>query len=339
MVEFNAFLLVLTLEYVFVLLLCLFQITRIVYFKHNRRTYHFTFLLFCTAWCTVRSVYFFFETLGLWSETSLVGNTLLWLPIIIQFATFALLVLFYATLVHREKMTETTWWIMMVLYALSILVFLAILLTYLITLAVDGTPEDSSESLSWPDALMQGYSGCVFLILVGFLALYGMRLHILIFRGKLPDPFHLKGRYSNMRVLVTTAIIVVIYFGRSIYDFLTVADVGVVSFEDNSWETQLIALLLYSVWELLPVSLVVFLFWQIPRTTLGVLKGGRKSFPAGPSEVQYEEETADEVTPLAGRMPAAEHTFMPYSPTPLSSTSSRPSSSATRSREPSVSNE
>ncbi|EAL67350.1 hypothetical protein DDB_G0280247 [Dictyostelium discoideum AX4] len=79
-----------------------FQIVRILYNKHNIFSFRFGFLLLGFIWGLLRAIFWgFFD---IFSSNKAVLTTFFLIPINIQFATFSLLVLFYAHVVHR-----TTW--------------------------------------------------------------------------------------------------------------------------------------------------------------------------------------------------------------------------------------
>eukprot|EP01137_Pigoraptor_chileana_P029035 Opistho-2@13707 len=85
---------------------CGFQLGLILYHRHKKASYHTYFLLLCLSWITLRIIFF-----GIWSHDlglpdSWAIRLIYWLPLHIQFATFSLLVLFYAQVIHRENWVQ-----------------------------------------------------------------------------------------------------------------------------------------------------------------------------------------------------------------------------------------
>jgi len=60
--------------------------------RHNLFSFHFVFLLFCLLWMTLRAVYYFMTNANAWCLTIIIY----YLPIWLSFATFALLILYFA---------------------------------------------------------------------------------------------------------------------------------------------------------------------------------------------------------------------------------------------------
>jgi len=57
------------------------------------------FLLLCLCWSLLRTVYFFF----VFQLDGFIPLLIYWLPVNVMFATFSLLVVFYAHLHHKQK--------------------------------------------------------------------------------------------------------------------------------------------------------------------------------------------------------------------------------------------
>ena len=79
--------LLITLFYLILCIASLLQLSRILYYKHNIRSFHFAFLLLTFTWSLFRIL--FFGTTS--SIPSLFSLILFWFPVDIQFATFSLI--------------------------------------------------------------------------------------------------------------------------------------------------------------------------------------------------------------------------------------------------------
>src|SRR5437868_1997516 len=91
--------LLITLFYTILCIASLVQLSRILYYKHNIRSFHFAFLLLTFTWSLFRIL--FFGTTS--SIPSLFSLILFWFPVDIQFATFSLIVVFYSYLLHKHN--------------------------------------------------------------------------------------------------------------------------------------------------------------------------------------------------------------------------------------------
>ncbi|EGC38238.1 hypothetical protein DICPUDRAFT_29057 [Dictyostelium purpureum] len=90
--------------YTTVTLIVSFQIGRILYNKHNIFSFRFGFLVLGFVWGLTRAVFWCF--FDFWGNVSF--TAFFYIPINIQFATFSLLVLFYAHVVHRATWERFT---------------------------------------------------------------------------------------------------------------------------------------------------------------------------------------------------------------------------------------
>eukprot|EP00455_Lapot_gusevi_P014986 TRINITY_DN17551_c0_g1_i1.p2 TRINITY_DN17551_c0_g1~~TRINITY_DN17551_c0_g1_i1.p2 ORF type:complete len:113 (-),score=12.86 TRINITY_DN17551_c0_g1_i1:69-407(-) len=103
--DVNAFLAsFISIMYVLMFVLVSFQLVRIVVFRHKLYSFQVGFLVLCFIWLACRVVFWFFLDID--------GNaawlvTLVYLfPSVCQIATFSLLILFYAKLVHRHRWAQ-----------------------------------------------------------------------------------------------------------------------------------------------------------------------------------------------------------------------------------------
>ena len=86
--------------YVILLSWDVYQIARIVYFKHRLKSFQGLFLVLCLFWTTLRVV-FWLEDTSEW--VNWIALFIYFMPNLIQFSMFSLLVFFYAKLVHLRE--------------------------------------------------------------------------------------------------------------------------------------------------------------------------------------------------------------------------------------------
>jgi uncharacterized membrane protein len=109
-----------TLLYSFLCLLSLVQLCRILYYKHNIRSFHFAFLLCTFTWSLFRCIFF-----GSWASLSSVFSLILfWFPVDIQFATFSLIVVYYAYLLYKHNWNRRRKFIFAVYGVINISIFI-----------------------------------------------------------------------------------------------------------------------------------------------------------------------------------------------------------------------
>jgi len=245
----------LSLLYLFLTVIEGFQITRIIYYRHNFLSFQNGFLMFCFAWGIARWIYFLLQC----TQYSGLGflNYLYWLTYNLQFATFSLLVLFFAQVVHKFGYRRN---VSIYIYALLNILFLIFMLVI----------------LSVPNVPYQVFVCCVgtmFLVLVLVLAYYGCRVANLLRSANLLAPLFPKGD-SPTSIIVVTTIIFFIYVSRCTYDYLSAFDNSItlaLQSQCNYGINNVLSCLFFLVWELTPTFLVLLLFWRIPRTNVGIL--------------------------------------------------------------------
>jgi len=82
----------------------LVQLGRIIYFRHKFRSFTVAFLTLCFFWAFLRGIFFAFIVDNRWDAAdNWIYSIIYWTPINIQFATFSLLVAYYAHLEHKQK--------------------------------------------------------------------------------------------------------------------------------------------------------------------------------------------------------------------------------------------
>eukprot|EP01094_Clydonella_sp_ATCC50884_P008882 TRINITY_DN18426_c0_g1_i1.p1 TRINITY_DN18426_c0_g1~~TRINITY_DN18426_c0_g1_i1.p1 ORF type:complete len:350 (+),score=40.85 TRINITY_DN18426_c0_g1_i1:250-1299(+) len=322
--------------YLVVAFVAAFQIGRIVYYKHKKFSYQSAFLLLCFSWAVLRAIYFLVVTPS--NQDAVWLAFIYWTPINIQFATFTLLVAYYASLVH-PKWKERDWKIALTLYIVSNVIFLIAVAVFLFWSVVDDAKEESQAEFLV--AYTQGFSGATFFVLVIVLGSYALLVFFKIRSSKISRPFHIQG--SPFHIVICTFIIVIIYISRSAYDIITIFGYLRLDWTDDVAKNMII-FALYCLWELTPVIIVLVLFRRIPKTRLGVLEGRHKltdsegavvadapfwSEPRSLFDNEKRYDSGDEdVSESSSVMPSAASprygtpgSHMPYSTTPVYSTS------------------
>jgi hypothetical protein len=227
--------------------------------------------------------------------------TLLWLPVNFQFATFSLLVVFFAHLVHRATWEKSTKKIFTIAYVATNLVFMSVQGVWLGLYAYyeKHNMEDESE---WLGVAQSTLAGVVFLILVFILAYYGYLLHSAM-----------KGASSFVQpvpstIFPITFVIFMLFLSRSVFDFVNAAGHWIISVISDDSFSYAVVFLLYFFWEILPAVMILGLFWRIPTTHIGGLPRRRHNnanftfppliVPGGP----YPKDHESNVSGIASRL-------------------------------------
>ncbi|KAF2076616.1 hypothetical protein CYY_002102 [Polysphondylium violaceum] len=260
--------LILFILYSILTIMVLFQIIRILVNKHNIFSFRFGFLAIGCVWSIFRTIFWAISGLPDTKAAALANDVFLYIPINLQFATFSLLVLFYAHVVHRATWEGSTRKRFTIAYAV-VNTILLILQCVCIGVYFRDTPFDSSSSAEntkdkWVNQTQAALTGIVFLLLVSVLAFYGWRLYFIMKITK----SHLQSQLPSS-IIPTTFFIFCCFTSRCIYDF--VGAFGTVSVELNSQDVKHIITIVvsYVFWEILPYILILALFWRIPTTMIG----------------------------------------------------------------------
>jgi len=239
--------------YAVTLLLSLYQITRIIFHRHNILHYQFVFLAFLFFWSAVRVVFLPFVNWS--SDTEEVLNGV---AIVIQFATFSFVVLFYAQMVHRRSASRFFGKFAVLIY----LVVNIIIIALFIGICFDLNQLVTAQAI---------FNGCAYVILSVAVTAYGWKLKSLIGNKEVKVPF-LKYRKA---LFTLTVILSLIFLIRAIWNFLLAAE------NENSWlnlvpiiqvgcpcpviRDQVIVSVMLIVWEVIPSAIMLGIFWKIPK--------------------------------------------------------------------------
>jgi len=242
--------------YFLAFLWCAYQLGCIVYYGHKKASYQGYFLMLCLGWTFLR--FFFFLTFAQeWVSFEYdlrVSSTLYWIPVHIQFATFTLLVLFFAHVVHKDTWTRTKYfcYVPWVLLNIGLLAFLIV-------------PPDATISVfgtqNAPRAMV---SVAIFAILTIVLSYYGFTLSTMIRRQQVQL---LASNISAPQIRALTIVMLVVFLSRIAFNLLMVFksdDFSVVVVGGDEIDAS-VTFVLFWCWELTPIAAVTFLFRHIPN--------------------------------------------------------------------------
>eukprot|EP01120_Amphizonella_sp_Union-15-10_P012228 TRINITY_DN5396_c0_g1_i4.p1 TRINITY_DN5396_c0_g1~~TRINITY_DN5396_c0_g1_i4.p1 ORF type:complete len:325 (-),score=24.07 TRINITY_DN5396_c0_g1_i4:64-1038(-) len=247
----------LALVYLAATLLVIFQLLKIIYYKHNLRSFQVGFLLFCLVWGVLRCVFWLLIPWNSLNEQIIQG-----LSLNIQFATFSFLALYFARLVHR-KMTPLNERFYKVIGIVVYLEINLILLTVQIFFMLYLINRDDKHVQVW----ISLFVSLMYFLLSLSIAIYGGIVIRLIRFSRLKVPFVTgKGPF-----IVGTVLTILVFFSRGIRDALAAWDIGVITLSDPSKQSLQLQIFLFVcsfVWEIVPTVLVIILFWRIPKTMI-----------------------------------------------------------------------
>eukprot|EP00164_Ancoracysta_twista_P006495 GFYU01009048.1.p1 GENE.GFYU01009048.1~~GFYU01009048.1.p1 ORF type:complete len:370 (-),score=56.30 GFYU01009048.1:35-1144(-) len=266
----NIFTILLIALYALLILTCVVQISRILYYRHNLISYQVGFLAFCLMWTTFRVAFWSIST----DADATLSLVLFWLPINIEFATFSLLALYYAHLVQILKRNKAEWesHLKRKYFLIYVVVNVILFLLNATWVAVAVNKGDVSKHMG---NVHSCFSGAVFLVLVLVLAVFGWQVsHANLY--KVQTPFQAK--QATPRVIKgITLTIFICFFTRCVFNFLSLANIGVEVIHGKEKSLSTVGFLLYVLWEVMPTALVLVFFRKIPKTRLGSLNRLRES--------------------------------------------------------------
>eukprot|EP00013_Stygamoeba_regulata_P004596 CAMPEP_0177638428 /NCGR_PEP_ID=MMETSP0447-20121125/5484_1 /TAXON_ID=0 /ORGANISM="Stygamoeba regulata, Strain BSH-02190019" /LENGTH=383 /DNA_ID=CAMNT_0019140391 /DNA_START=1522 /DNA_END=2673 /DNA_ORIENTATION=- len=244
-----------------------FQLSRILWYKHDLKSFQFGFLSLCFVWGIFRAIYFLL--FGVLPPTA--GLVLFATPYPIQFATFSLLVVFYAQVLHSHEWQERKR-VFKIMYLASNGFFIMCFFV-LLGLFLGYGPGKTPDMLT---KFSDVFIGLIFFVLMCIMAWYGFRVIDMVKKDPISVPLRPVG-HSAMSIVVVTVILFATFTFRTLFDVLTVSGVVAVCFDNSFYWNDIVSLVLYLVWEILPVSLVLYMFWDIPSTRMRLVDGDQSS--------------------------------------------------------------
>ena len=247
---------VLTVFYVLLFVSSLVQLLRIVVAQHDYYSFQFGFLVLAVLWSAARA-FFFGEWFGL---PELLSLLLWWLPFDLQFSTFSLLILFYASLLHHSRWHHGSHKRMAYATVLAVVNVSAPLLTtaWAVTSVLQSRDIVSLESVH------HAYNACQLFALFAVFLYHGYKLH------SSPGSSHLLS--SLLRPLfplsLLTTLCLIVFLSRAIFAVLN--SVGLYDIEiggdEGGWKlVSPLAFVVLFLWEVLPTAAVILFFHHIPN--------------------------------------------------------------------------
>jgi len=244
------------------------QLARIVYYRHKWRSFQAAFLTLCFFWALFRSIWFAFFV----SDTvHFVASEILYrIAIPIQFATFSLLICYYAHIQHKEK---AEWYTFKRRYLILWIVTNAIfggLEVVWISLGIKFHNPQTGNDPAWLNHIHSVYSGIVFLVLATIIGIYGWRVTRLLKTSSTQTK--LLARLSFRKIVVVSVGLFIVFALRCAYDFVTsFSKVLTIPIDSNGSLKDLVMFVVILVFEIVPTILVLVLFGHVKSTTLGAL--------------------------------------------------------------------
>ena len=247
--------LVLTCFYLLLFVSSLVQLLRIVSAQHDLYSFQFGFLLLAVLWSGLR-VFFFGEWFGL---PELLSLLLWWLPFDLQFSTFSLLILFYASLLHHNRWHQHG--NKRMLYV-SVLMVVNVLVPVLTT-AWAVTSVLQSRAIGTLEAVHHAYMACQQFSLFAVFLYHGYRLH------SSHGSSHLLA--SLLRPLfplpLLTTLCLIVFLSRALFAVLNCLQLYELEIggDEGGWKlVSPVAFVLLLLWEVLPTAAVILFFHHIP---------------------------------------------------------------------------
>jgi len=190
------------------------------------------------------------------------------LPLNLQFATFLFLFIYYLSVLNKSiwrKIRRRVTIMYVVANIILAMIFIASVIEGSRVLKLQPLNKPRIEEIWFADA-RQIFIAILFLVLVVLLSYYVMKVRQLMSdTNQLPQIQSI----SRRTITISTVLIFIIFTSRSVYDILTVIQPSLqLHFGGTNikWFEELIASVLYFIWEIIPTLMVLTLFWRIPRS-------------------------------------------------------------------------
>lgn len=188
------------------------------------------------------------------------------LPTNLQFATFSLLVMYFARRVHAARWAGSLHWIA---YTACLFANIVLASIHLIVAVVAMTEGDVSQEYRgdddgtgwWVNSGTAILFSAVFFVLVAMLAAYGFA----IWRERRSDPSFPK-KPTQRAMLVAAGVVCFCYTFRGVWDLLLAADVVTLNLMPDRVGEMVLVVVMFVIWEIAPMSIVVALFGAVPAT-------------------------------------------------------------------------
>jgi hypothetical protein len=261
-----------------------FQIGRILYYRHKLVSFQVGFLVLCFFWMALRigacvALVCLWDNYPDWAYIALFS-----LPANLEFATFSLLVLFYASVI-KKNLDKQQWEKghrvgFTVAFTVSNIAFLCIQIAWIAYVLVELgvlSPAQFDVEFNRLQTIRAAYTAVAFALLTVLLSIYSFRLKSVLSSGQGSMPFQAKAT-SNTQVLGLTFTLLFLFFTRSLFDVLTAATSKVsIIFGPGGTSGDHVWFFITSLaWEIVPTFLVLMFFRSIPRTKVPMSFGRSK---------------------------------------------------------------
>mmetsp|Transcript_12689 Transcript_12689/g.40098 ORF Transcript_12689/g.40098 Transcript_12689/m.40098 type:complete len:452 (-) Transcript_12689:23-1378(-) len=300
---------ILSILYFSLLLLSVFQLVKIVHYRHNLVSFQGGFLAAVAVWSSLRATFFALDSLWQQNRAFTLHQILLTLPLNVQFATFALLLVFLAYLAHRPSWQRVHRRRVLATFLATNIIFLIFVTGSFVYVAVQTNKESGFIFLlpNWYVQARRAFVTIMFLLLGGTLGLYGRK--VALSAGDPSIKVALASSHISPRRLISvTLVIFVLFLSRCLYNAFRLVSNAEAGADRDDWDTGAVGVLQYVAWELVPTALIIALFWKIPTEgrprfhsayTSGNAEGGVRS-PSGPAQSEPLGINTSGVVPILG---------------------------------------
>lgn len=237
------------------------QTSRILIYRHSITSFQFAFHILCFSWNLLRAV-FFGSGVKPWPKEVILS--IYWYPIDIQFATFSLIVMYYAFLLHRidKRRSDAQSALIVWCYVITNICVVSTT-TFYIILACKSTDGTAAQL----ESAHHFFMAFQFLGLVCSYGYYGTLVVNSQAIRQAPD--HLT-KTSSSTLQWITAFMWLVFLSRLVYDIASACGVWVLNVGATaSGYDDVASVILLFFWEVIPTSILLFAFRNIPRTSYG----------------------------------------------------------------------
>ncbi|GAB5359280.1 hypothetical protein AAMO2058_000530800 [Amorphochlora amoebiformis] len=233
-------------------LTAILQIFRIMINRHNRKSFQAMFLYLAFLWMLLRTI--FFSNARHYQNLSV--DVLLWTPYTISFLTFSLIAVFYAKMFYADE------WRTYRMYVWgSFGVVNATVAGLTIGIIIHSCTEESSWCLpNYKNYLLfTGIIGASFLLLTAVYTYFAYHLVV--------GSIHHVVSHNQWKLAVVSIVAWIQFLSRGIFDILKSLRIGLIHATEIGDRRAIVnefTFVMMFLWEILPVSLILYYFRKIP---------------------------------------------------------------------------
>jgi len=274
----------LSLLYLSITIISIVQMFRIACYRHKLLSFQFGFVVLTIIWGSTRIYFFFFEKIWFHNLFKL-STALYWVSINFQFATFLFLVMFFISIVHKNDWIKVKKIVTTLYFIVNSVLATIFIVSYVKGMnSIQLQPIDKPQIPIWISKFRSIYTASVFGMITILLIIYGSCAGYMIYK----ENKRIVQRISFKKILFISFTLCFCFSTRCCYDLLSASsDKYMMNFSDFIGEGGYIVFILFTIWEIIPNLLVLFLFWNIP---------GKQSSPRIYHPVNYEYNELDRLT-------------------------------------------